>query len=429
MWNPKYKLLLFLLLVSFVAQAQKVKVIDLESPIYPATADFIQNGLEKAKTEEASCVILKINTPGGLLDPTRKIVGAIMQSSTPVVSFVAPSGAHAGSAGAFIALSADFVAMAPETNIGAAHPVSSNKNLDSVMHEKMTNDAVAFIRSIAEKRGRNADLLQEMVTNSRSFSAQQALKDRTIDTMAQNVPDLLTKLDGNEIELASGQTHTLHTKSAEAEILKMGAREEFLNILNNPNVMYLLLLAGMLGILFEIFNPGALFPGIIGILGLILGAYGMTLLPVNYTGLALLVLGMVLFLLELKFASYGLLTVGGAISLFLGATFLVPSKPSFDILTISWSVIISSVGITVLFFVFIIGLGLKAQFQKVKTGRDTMIGKQGIALEKLDPAGHVRVNGEIWKAITREETIPADTPIEVIGINHLKLVVKSLSLA
>src|SRR5699024_5154033 len=244
--------------------------------IYSSTADYIDRGLREAEREHAELVMLKINTPGGLLKPTRRIVGEIMSSKIPVVSYVTPPGAHAGSAGSFIALSSDVVAMAPGTNIGAAHPVSMGKSLDSVLSSKITNDAVDFIRSIAEKRNRNPELLKEMVVDSRSFSARQALDNAIVDLIAPDLTTLLHQLDQWKIEGSSGGERRLNTKDAIVKTLDMGLKVEFLNTLNNPDVMFVLLLIGILGILFEVFNPGGLVPGILGILCLILAAYGMT---------------------------------------------------------------------------------------------------------------------------------------------------------
>lgn len=421
----KYFLVVSCLLFMRIGQAQKVVVLNLDTPIYAATADYIHDGLQKAKEDKVSCVILKLNTPGGLLKPTRKIVGDIMQSPFPVVAFVAPSGAHAGSAGAFIALAADKVVMAPGTNIGAAHPVTAEgKSPKGVLGEKITNDAVAFMRSIAEQRGRDFSLLKEMVTDSRSFSAKEALKNGSIDFIASNLSQVLNQLDQQKITLANGKMVTLQTANAEVIPIDISLREHFFYFLSNPNVMYLLLLIGIFGVLFEVFNPGGLVPGIIGVLGLILAAYGMTLLPINFTGLALIGLAIVLFFLEIKVISYGLLTLGGVISLGLGAVFLIEPGPSFDVIGVSWLVIIISVIITTLFFIFIIGLGVKAQFTKTVTGKDALKGKKGETLEALSPKGHVRVNGEIWKATALDENIAARTPIEVVAIKNFQLIVK-----
>lgn len=407
---------------------KKVIVLDLNTPIYAATARYIESGLQKAEEKNADFVIIKINTPGGLLEPTRKIVGSIMNAPMPVVSFVTPSGAHAGSAGAFIALSANFCAMSPGTNLGASHPVLSQGIPDSVMNQKMTEDVTAFLRSIAEKRDRDTTQLLLMVTNSRAFSAQQALSSHTIDFMAENVPDLLRQLHNRTFESSTGQTITLQTEHATIQTIEMSSKERFLNELNSPNIMYLLLLLGIMGILFEFFNPGAFAPAIIGVICLILAGYGMSLLPVDYTGLALIVLAIVLFILELKFPSHALLSIGGVVSLFIGSVFLIKKAPSFDVVQISWSVLITSVVVTAAFFIFLIGIGLKAQTRKTKTGLQGLIGLQGITMETLAPEGRVRVNGEFWKAVSVSGNLSKDTPIEVVSVEQFMLSVKSLSL-
>ena len=422
-------LLAFSLLCATFGQAQEAVVLNLDTPIYSATAEYVHDGLQQAEKDKASCIILKINTPGGLLKSTRKIVGDIMQSDVPVVAFVGPSGARAGSAGAFITLSANLVAMAPGTNIGAAHPVTSQgKDIEGEMNEKVTNDAVAFKKSIAEQRGRDFSQLKEMVTNSRSFSAKEALKDGNIDFIVNDISGLLNKIDGQTINLPSEKTVVLNTAGSKTKSIVSGFRVNFLNFLSNPDVMYLLLLIGLIGVLFEIFNPGIFVAGIIGAFCLILSGYGMTLLPVNFAGLALIVLAMVLFLLEIKITSFGLLTLGGVVSLGSGAVFLVKAAPSFDVIGISWTVIIVSVILTALFFIFIIGLGLKAQLKKTGTGTELLKGKKGTVLKELSPKGQVRVNGEIWKAIAESENIPVETSVEVIEVNNFQLTVKPVSL-
>jgi membrane-bound serine protease (ClpP class) len=319
--------------------------------------------------------------------------------------------------------------MAPGTNIGAAHPVTSQgKDIEGEMNEKVTNDAVAFMKSIAEQRGRDFSQLKEMVTNSRSFSAKEALKDGNIDFIVNDISGLLNKIDGQTINLPSEKTVVLNTAGSKTKSIVSGFRVNFLNFLSNPDVMYLLLLIGLIGVLFEIFNPGIFVAGIIGAFCLILSGYGMTLLPVNFAGLALIVLAMVLFLLEIKITSFGLLTLGGVVSLGSGAVFLVKAAPSFDVIGISWTVIIVSVILTALFFIFIIGLGLKAQLKKTGTGTELLKGKKGTVLKELSPKGQVRVNGEIWKAIAESENIPVETSVEVIEVNNFQLTVKPVSL-
>lgn len=418
----------FLLAFSSFAQTQKVVVLDLNDPIYPSTAEYINNGLHQAAEEQASCVVIKINTPGGLLKPTRDMVGEIMSSPIPVVSFVSPSGAHAGSAGAFVALAANITAMSAGSNIGASHPVRQGSVPDSIMNAKMTEDATAFLRSIAEHRKKDTTLIMQMVTNSRSFSAEQALENDIIDLKANNLKELLAEIDGWPVELNSGESVVLQTVSAEVKTIAMGQKLKFLTYLSNPNLMYVFLIMGMMGLFFELSNPGGLAPGIIGLVFLILAGYGMAVLPIDFAGLALIIVGVILFILEIKIQSYALLSIGGVICLFLGSMFLIDEAPSIDVLSISWSVLITSVVIISAFFIFLVFYGIKAQFGKKKTGTETLVGLKGIAMEELSPEGRVRVNGEFWNAIAEVGNIPAKTEIEVVSVKQFKLTVKAVPL-
>ncbi len=414
---------------SSLVHAQKIVVLNLDGPIYNSTADYINNGLHKAAEENAVCVMLKINTPGGLLEATREMVGEIMNSPIPVISFVGPSGAHAGSAGAFIALAANITAMSPGSNIGASHPVLLGSVPDSIMNAKMTEDAAAFIRSIAEHRKKDTTLIMQMVTNSRSFSAEQALANNIIELKANNLNELLTKIDGRTVQLNSGKEIILHTASVEVETVEMGQKLKFLTFLSNPNLMYVFLIMGLMGLFFEFSNPGGLAPGIVGVVCLILAAYGMSVLPIDYTGLALIVVGVILFVLEIKIQSYALLSIGGVICLFLGSIFLIDETASGDVLYISWSVLITSIVIISAFFILLIFFGIKAQFGKQKTGIEALVGLRGIAMEALSPEGRVRVNGEFWNAIADKGAIAAKTEIEVVAFNQFKLTVKAVPLA
>ena len=414
--------------LSHFAMAQKVVVLNLDSPIYNSTADYITKGLQKAENENAACVVIKINTPGGLLDPTRKMVGEILKTSIPVISFVSPSGAHAGSAGAFIALAANITAMSPGSNIGASHPVLEGSVPDSIMNAKMTEDASAFMRSIAEHRGKDTTLVLQMVTNSRSFSADQALKNEIIDVEAGSLHELLKKVDGRTVHLNSGKNVLLQTASAEVETIEMGGKQKFLTFLSNPNLMYVFLLLGLLGLFFEFNNPGGFLPGVIGVFCLILAAYGMSVLPIDYTGLALIFLGVLLFVLEIKFQSYALLSISGIICLFLGSMFLIDETSSNNVLYISWTVLITSVAITSALFILLIFFGVKAQFNKRKTGLETLVGLRGVAMEELAPEGRVRVNGEFWNAIAAGGPIAINSEVEVLEVQHFKLTVKSVTL-
>jgi membrane-bound serine protease (ClpP class) len=417
--------LLCFLCFFIVLPAQKVISITIDGTINPATAAFIHRGIEKAKKESAQCLIIHLNTPGGLLKSTRVIVGDILESPVPVAVYVSPGGAHAGSAGVFITLSAHIAAMAPATNIGAAHPVGMG-GMDTTMNAKATNDAVAFIRTIAEKRNRNIQWAEEAVKKSVSITAHVALEQKVIDLIANNTNDLLEKIDGRTVEINSG-TATLHTRGAQIETMEMGFVEKLLNILSDPNIAYILMMLGFYGILFELYNPGAIFPGIIGVISLILAFYSLHTLPVNYAGVALIIFAVILFLLEIKIVSHGILAIGGVISLLMGSLMLIRPDSSLELIKISRSVIISFTIVTALFFLFIVGAGLKAQRAKPVTGIEGATGEIGEVLETLDPVGSVLVHGEIWQAESVAGKIDKGKKIRVTGMKNFKLFVESFN--
>ncbi len=404
--------------------AQKVFTITVDATINPAIAGFIERAIKKAASEKATCLIIQLNTPGGLLESTRDITGNILTSPVPVLVYVSPPGAHAGSAGVFITLSAHIAAMAPGTNIGAAHPVSMQVAMDTTMNEKATNDAAAFIRTIAEKRSRNVEWAEEAVRKSVSITAIEAIEKKVIDLIATDIRDLLTQVDGQKVEVQSG-TVTLLTKEALTEEISMSFVEKLLSIISDPNISYIILMFGFYGILFELYNPGAIFPGIIGVIGLILGFYSLNTLPLNYGGLALIIFSIILFLLEIKIISHGMLTIGGIISLALGSAMLIPPDSSFEFAGISRSVIITTTVVTSAFFIFIIGMGLKAQRARPVIGSESFAGEIGEALETLDPSGNVRVHGELWKAESVSGTIQAGEKIQVVDRNKFILFVES----
>ena len=416
--------LFFILLIPFLSLGQRVVSIHIEGTINPASAAFIRRSIEKASDQKAECVIIHLNTPGGLLKSTRVIVGDILESPVPVIVYVSPGGAHAGSAGVFITLAAHIAAMAPGTNIGAAHPVGMQSTLDTTMNEKATNDAAAFIRAIADKRNRNGQWAEEAVRRSISITEKEAIEKNVINLIAQDTEELMKLIDEKSIETSSG-TKILHTRGATLELSEMGAFEKFLDMISDPNIAYILLLLGLYGVLFELYNPGAILPGIVGVICLTMAFYSMHTLPINYAGLALIVFAIILFLLEIKVVSHGLLTVGGLISLLLGSMMLYRTDGAIEMKRISSSVIISSVVISTLFFLFVLGAGLRAQRLKPVTGVEGMIGEIGESLETLDPSGPVRVHGEIWKAQSLSGTINKSARIRVAGIENLTLLVKN----
>ena len=404
---------------------QSVLAIKIDGSINPAGAEFIHNSIQQAKESGAQCLIIQLNTPGGLLKSTRVIVSDILESPVPIVVYVAPGGGHAGSAGVFITLAAHIAVMAPGTNIGAAHPVSMQGEQDSVMGEKATNDAAAFIRTIAEKRNRNLAWAEDAVRNSVSITETEALATRVIDLIAKSMDSLLVQIDGRQVQVSSG-TVTLKTAGATIEQLEMGTVERLLDILSDPNIAYILFMLGIYGLLFELYNPGAILPGVVGVISLILAFYSLHTLPINYAGFALILFAIILFIAEIKVASYGLLCVGGVVSLLLGSMMLIRTDSGLEFIEISWSVIITSTALTLIFFTFIIGLGLKAQRRKPTTGSEGIIGEQGEALTAINPEGTVRVHGEIWSARSASGSIKKGAKVRVTELHGLTVTVQEV---
>jgi len=404
-----------------------VHVITIDGVISPITAAFILESIEDAEREQVQCLIIQLDTPGGLAESMRDIVKGELGADVPVVVYVAPSGARAASAGVFITLAAHVAAMATGTNIGAAHPVMIGElpggasDTSKVMMDKVTNDAVAYIQSIAEKRGRNADWAKEAVLKSASITALEALAKGVIDTVAASLSELLSYLDGKQVEVTSGKV-LLMTRNAGIEKIEMGLRYRILDKITNPNIAYLLLLLGIYGIFFELSNPGIIFPGVLGAISLILAFLAFQMLPINYAGLALMALSLVLFILEVNITSYGLLSIGGVICLLLGSLMLFESAD--PLMRVSWKVILPAIAFTVLFFLFAIGFAIKAQRRSPLTGIPGMVGLEGITQTDLDPEGQVIVHGEIWRA-TSDRKVPAGSSFKVVEVRGMVLRVKS----
>ena len=414
----------FLLAARLFATGEKVHVITIDATINPATADFIQQSITDAEEAGAECLVIKLNTPGGLLKSTRVIVSSLLTAKIPVVVYVAPAGAQSASAGAFITLAAHIAAMAPGTNIGAAHPVGmQGGEKDSIMNEKATNDAAAFIRTISEKRKRNVQWAEDAVRKSISITENEALKDNVIDLVASNVRELLDKIDGKEVDL-DGMQKTLRTKDTEIVDVKMDWKHELLDVISDPNIAYIFFLLGIYGLLFELYNPGSIAPGVIGAICIVLAFYSLHTLPVSYAGFALILIGIILFILEIKITSYGMLTVGGVVSLFLGSVMLIDSESSLEFVSLSWSVIIPAVLFTAAFFIFAIGMGIRAQKRAPVTGIEGIVGETGEALSDLNPDGQVRIHGEIWNATSNQGRIKSGTHVVVEKVDNLHLTVK-----
>jgi len=408
---------------SEAAAPKKVVVISVDGSINPASAEYINSGIKYASENSAECLIVRLNTPGGLLKSTRVIVSDILDSDVPVVVFVHPGGAQAASAGVFVTLAAHIAAMAPGTNIGAAHPVELQGQADSVMNEKATNDAAAFIRSISEKRARNVKWAEDAVRKSLSITETEALEKNVIDLVAESVQDLIEKIDRREVTLASGKK-SLNTRNAEIINLEMTFAQKILGLLSDPNIAYILLMIGIYGMFFELYNPGAIFPGVLGFICLILALYSLHTLPVNYAGLALILFAIILFIIEIKVVSYGLLTIGGIVSLVLGSIMLINVKSGLEVIRISWHVILVIAALTVAFFLVAIGFGIKAQTRKPVTGIEGMTGETGEAISDLEPEGQVRVHGEIWNAECTDGSVSKGSKVVVTGVKNLKLIVR-----
>jgi membrane-bound serine protease (ClpP class) len=385
--------------------------------------DYVERGIQQANRKQAECLVIRLNTPGGLLKSTRLMVSSILNSPIPVVVYVSPSGAQAASAGVFITLAGHLAAMSPGTNIGAAHPVAAGKLMDSVMNEKVTNDAVAFIRSIAQDRNRDSVWAERTVRESLSFTAQEAFRHHVIDIIAADLPDLMRQIEGKEIRLLTG-TKLMHTGSASLEEENLNGIEKILQLLADPNIAYILMLLGIYGLLFELYSPGAILPGILGGISIILAFYGMHTLPVNYAGVALILFGIILYLLEIKVVSYGLLGIGGTVAILLGSMMLIRHESTYDIFRISRGIIIAAVLTSAAFFFLVIATGVKAQRRRPVTGGEALLGAKAIALDTFDGEGQVQVMGEIWRARSAGGTIQKGQQLSITGRINMTLLVE-----
>lgn len=399
-----------------------VGLIKIDGAIGPATAGYISRAIAVAAARNDVCLVIELDTPGGLLESTKEIVQTLYASSIPTVVYVAPSGATAASAGCFITLAADVAAMAPHTSIGAAHPVSvgapgAEEKTDDVMKRKMENYASSFIEGIAEKRGRNVEWAKASVLNSESTTAEKALELKVINLIAKDLPDLLNQLDGREVNGTE-----LKTSGATVVDIPMVLREKVFQLLWRPEVMLILMLAAVYGIIGELSSPGAVLPGVIGAIALILALYLASVLPVNIAGLALIGLALALFIIDVFATSHGVLTFGGIVAFFLGALMLFNrADPAFRL---SLTYIIPATLITAAFFIFVVSAGLRAQFLPVRSGKETMLGKTISALSRIDPSsGKVFVEGEYWNAVSEVPVEPGQ-PVEIIGLSGLTLKVK-----
>jgi membrane-bound serine protease (ClpP class) len=406
--------------ILFSTPSPQVIVITVQGVINPVTSEFIEKSIQNANQQAVEALIIELDTPGGLDSSMRQIVKAINGSSVPVVVYVSPSGARAASAGVFITMAAHIAAMAPGTNIGAAHPVGIGGKMDKTMVEKATNDAVAYIKAIAENRGRNSEWAEKAVRKSVSVSATEALKLKVIDLVCKNIDELLEKIDGRKVVTSSGEKE-IHTKDALLVREKMGTRLKILKVISDPNVAYILMLLGFYGLFFELTNPGAIFPGVVGAICLILAFYSFQTLPVNYAGLLLIILAIIMFVLEVKVISHGALTIGGIISMVIGSLMLFETPGPF--LKLSIYLILPAALITAVFFSVTLGLAVKAWKRKPVTGVEGLIGLEGVAHTDIHDEGIALLRGEYWQAFS-DEPIKKGEKIKVESVKGLKIKVK-----
>lgn len=398
----------------------EVVVATYEGVINPVAAEYLHDAIAEAEASQASAFVIRLDTPGGLDTSMRLIIKDITASNVPVVVFVAPSGGRAASAGVFITMSAHVAAMAPGTNIGAAHPVAmGGGEMDQTMKEKVENDAVAYIKSIAEQHGRNVAWAEDAVRKSVSATEREAVKLKIVDFVAEDLSGLLKQIDGREVSTARGKTR-IHVGGAAIRDYPMSFRLELLKALSDPNIAYLLMTVGTIGLLAELYNPGAILPGVVGAISLILAFYSLQSLPVNYAGVLLLILGVVFFILEATVVSYGLLAIGGVVAMVMGSLMLI--KSDADFLQISWSVIVPVVALTAAVSLLVVGMGVKAMRRRPETGVEGMVGAIGVARTPLTPQGQLAIHGELWEAVSDQPLQPGERA-RVIRVDGLKLYV------
>jgi membrane-bound serine protease (ClpP class) len=391
--------------------------------INPGLADFIVEGIRTAEKEKASALIIQLDTPGGLDTSMRAINQAIINAKVPVIVFVSPKGARAASAGMFITMVAHVAAMAPGTNIGAAHPVSVGLGkMDKVMGEKVVNDMVAYARSLALERGRNADWAEKAVRKSVSIDAQKAQKLKVVDLVAEDLDDLLQKVNGRAVKVGKEKV-TLKTLGVPVKTVSEGWRVSILKRIADPNIAFILMLVGLAGLYFELSNPGVVLPGVVGALSLLLAFYAFQTLPVNFIGLLLIILAFILFILEIYVTSFGLLSLGGIAALLLGSLMLF--KGGGMGMAIAWSVLIPSVVIISLFFLAVAALVVRSHMRRSISGTTGLIGERGVAYTDLKPEGQVFVHGEYWQAVSDEPVVAGDA-VEVVKVINLKLYVRPI---
>ena len=396
--------------------------LDVQTAIHPISSEYVRDGIARAERDGADLVLLRLNTPGGLDTSMREIIERILSSRVPVVAYVAPSGARAASAGFFIGIACDVFAMSAGTSTGAAHPVGvgiGGQAMDETMADKVTHDAASYIKTLAERRGRNLKMAEAAVRQSLSYTEREALAGGVIDIVAADEAELLAALDGRTVKLFSGEERTLRLAGARVEDVPMSARQKFLITISNPNLAYILLMLGLLGLYFEFANPGAILPGVLGGISLLLAVFAFQILPINYVGLLLILLAGACFILEVKVHSYGLLSVGGIAAMVIGSLMLVKApipemKPSLGLVlpvALSFAAVL----------IFLVALVVRAHLRRSVSGREGLVGEVGVARTALAPEGKVFVHGELWNAVA-DEPLARGARIKVVEVlDHLKV--------
>ena len=409
------------LLAAAASSASKVVAVDVAGMVHPVTTEIVSAAIEQARADRAAAVIIRLNTPGGLMDAMRATIEKIVSSPVPVLTYVSPSGGRAASAGFFILEAGDLAAMAPGANTGAAHPVALGGEMDATMKEKVENDAAAYMRAITARRGRNSDLAETAVRQSKSFTDREALDQRLIDLIAPTERDLLAAVNGRVVTRFDGSTQTLHTADAEIEVYQESLRQRIVSAIADPNIAFILLIVGALCIYVEFSSPGMIAPGVFGAILVLLGLSALSVLPINWMGAALIAAGLTMFVLEAKLTSHGVLGVGGTIVLLLGAVMLVDSP--LPEMRIHWS---TALAVTLPFSaitILLLTLVVRARRNKVETGAEAMIGETGAAITELAPAGKVFVHGEYWDAVSSSPA-PPGARVRVTAVEKLKLTVE-----
>lgn len=414
--------LLFLFLLSASAEAKPLHVITYDGIINPVSSELFVTAIGQAERADAEALIIQLDTPGGLDTSMREIIKAMIASEVPIIVYVSPSGGRAASAGVFITVAAHLAAMAPGTNVGAAHPVAMGGQMDDDMKKKVENDAAAYIRSLSERRGRNAEWAEKAVRESVSITEKEAVQLKIVDFVAEDLSDLIKKIDGRTVITAAGE-RTLSTAHSEVVKNRIGFRLRILKAISDPNVAYVLMLLGVTGLIAELYSPGAVLPGVVGAISLILALYAFQTLPINYAGLLLILLAFALFIAEIKVQSFGILGFGGVIALLFGSLMLI--NADVPALRVSLQVIVPSVLISALFFLVVVRAAWRSQRRRPVTGAEGLIGEIGVAQTDLAPSGMLQIHGELWRAES-EEPVSAGEPARVVQVDGLQLRVKKV---